>query len=235
MAARCAGGVKRRYESLVTAFGDEKARLIASETEAAFDFFEERVATLKLRTDYARCGTFVGAHSRAAFDTLKRTADDATGELADNYEIIEKADIDREIQTDIYHGGMVIKRAGGVQPARYHTALATACDSAGAALFEYTRATQIVQKADKSFSVTIASATGAQQDRRINANEVIVATNGYSTKSDALACQSRDPGEEFHHCDPTGRQQHGARSDSEPAHDLRYQACAVLLSSLAGR
>lgn len=176
------GGVKRRYKSLVTAFGDEKARLIASETEAAFDFFEERVATLNLRTDYVRCGTFVGAHSKAAFDTLKRTADDATGDLADNYEIIEKADIDREIQTDIYNGGMVIKRAGGVQPARYHTALATACESAGAALFEYTRATQIVQKADKSFSVTIASTTGAQQDRTINANEIIVATNGYSTK-----------------------------------------------------
>lgn len=176
------GGVKRGYDSLVKAYGAEKAQMITSETEAAFDFFEKRVSTLKLPADYNRCGAFVGAHSSASLDELKRKADDATGELADSYEIIERADIDREIQTDIYYGGLVIKRAGGVHPARYHAALATACESAGALLFQYTQATEIVQKSGKGFSVTITSTVGAQQKRTISASEVVVATNGYSTR-----------------------------------------------------
>ena len=85
-----------------------------------------------------------------------------------------KADMHKEVATDAYQGGLLFHSHGGVHPARYQQSLMAAARHAGAQVFGYTPVTGW-QRHGKGF--TVHTPHGA-----LEANDVLLATNGYTAK-----------------------------------------------------
>ena len=78
-----------------------------------------------------------------------------------------------EIDSNYYHGGMVVERSGQLHPAMYYGGLLQATARAGAKLCANTSAERIQRKPGGGF--TVSTSRGL-----IEAGEVVIATNGYT-------------------------------------------------------
>src|SRR5689334_3062796 len=80
-----------------------------------------------------------------------------------------------EIASDYYHGGMVVERTGQLHPALYYGGLLNAAHRAGAKLCANCDAEKIERKGGGGFRVLTSKGP-------IEAKEVVIATNGYTTE-----------------------------------------------------
>ncbi|WP_270937633.1 NAD(P)/FAD-dependent oxidoreductase, partial [Falsiroseomonas oryzae] len=97
-------------------------RLLAEmveEAEASFEALEALIAREGIDCAYRRCGRFVAAHSEAAMDTLAKRAELLNRAAPGAAELIPRARLAEELDTPRYHGGLAIRRAAGLHPARY--------------------------------------------------------------------------------------------------------------------
>jgi glycine/D-amino acid oxidase-like deaminating enzyme len=78
-----------------------------------------------------------------------------------------------EIASDYYHGGMVVDRSGQLHPAMYYGGMLEATARAGAKLCANTDAQRIERKSAGGFTVYT-------NKKRIEADQVVIATNGYT-------------------------------------------------------
>jgi gamma-glutamylputrescine oxidase len=77
-----------------------------------------------------------------------------------------------QIGSDFYHGGVVVEESGGLHPAKLHRALCAAARAAGAELHGHAEVQRLEPAGD---GMALLTARG-----RIQAGEVVVATNGYT-------------------------------------------------------
>lgn len=173
-------GVKRPVDEIAVSLGHELAEKIVFESEAAFDFFEERLKTLDSTAHYQRSGIFIGAHSRSSFEAMKRRAPRLRQAT-----IVERADVHEEVGSDAFYGGTIRARAGQVHPALYHQALVDAGIKAGVQYFEYARAVAS-RKTKDGFETQIDAvvpSTGQQEKLVVTSKEILLATDGYTPPS----------------------------------------------------
>ena len=130
-----------------------------------------------------------------------------------------------EIASDYYYGGMVVERTGQLHPALYYGGLLKATHSAGAKLCAQCDAEKIERKPG-GFRVLTSKGP-------IEAREVVIATNGYTTELtptlEAPAGARRQP----HHRDRGAAGGPGPEPDPEEPRGERYQAGALLLPPVA--
>jgi glycine/D-amino acid oxidase-like deaminating enzyme len=86
--------------------------------------------------------------------------------------MVPRAEQRREIDTDVYYGGMIVERSGGVHPALYFKGLADAARRAGARLVDRA-AVEAIDRDGAQFALRTSRG-------RLSARQVIVATNGYT-------------------------------------------------------
>ena len=86
--------------------------------------------------------------------------------------IVPKEEIRSEIGTDAYFGGLSDESSGGLQPAKYVDGLARAVSHLGVIFCEHTQVEKINRNPDRTELIT------SRGD--IKAEEVIIATNGYT-------------------------------------------------------
>lgn len=172
-------GFKRSAESLGKDIGNAAAEKVVHETEEAFDFFESRAASLEGEIDYRRSGAFIGAHCERAFRGLQSQAT-----FQRDVRIVSRTDVREEIGTDVFVGGVVRGRGGQIHPAKYHRALAEAAEAGGAKLYSHARVVA-VRRANDRFEVQLVVGSGANSKETevlvVKANDVALATNGYTT------------------------------------------------------
>ncbi|SFV38679.1 NAD(P)/FAD-dependent oxidoreductase [Hyphomicrobium facile] len=173
-------GVKRPRDELAGDLGNVLADKIVAETEAAFDFFEERLNTIGNTAHYVRSGAFIGAHTRSVFETMKRRAPglrEAT--------VVARSQVESEVGTSTFFGGMIRARGGQVHPGLYHQALVDAGLRNDVQYFEYSRVVAVRRAADgfETEIETIAPQTGKSEVRLVRSKEVLQATNGYTPQS----------------------------------------------------
>jgi glycine/D-amino acid oxidase-like deaminating enzyme len=77
-----------------------------------------------------------------------------------------------EIDSDFYHGGMVVERAGKIHPALYYKGLLDACRRHEIALLAQTPVARIVGQRD---AFTVETARG-----NVRAKQIVIASNGYT-------------------------------------------------------
>lgn len=172
-------GVKRSVQSLAGEIGEDAAEKLVRESDAAFDFFEARAATLPGEIEYRRSGAFIGANCARSFRALQRQAS-----VQSDVRIIAREDVHQEIATDEFIGGIVKERTGLVHPAKYHRALAEAAKAAGASFYSHSRVVAVRRMGDRfevQLAVSDGGKDGAGEVRVVKANEVVLATNGYTT------------------------------------------------------
>ena len=152
------------------------ARAIVTEGHNALAFIKDFVAEEKLACDFDVGGKFFGAHTPAHFEKIAAAVDRQPEGLAVKAHVVPRAEQAREIDTDLYHGGVVFEEHASIDPAKYHSGLLAKVRAAGVTIVPHCRASAIRRDGDR---FTVESEGGT-----VDAGQVLVATNGYT---DALA------------------------------------------------
>lgn len=118
-------------------------------------------------------GSFCAAYKPSHLEQLKREQEFMFEQLDYENEIVEKKDVASEIDSPLYHGGLIDPNSHYFHPLNYAIGLAGAVEDVGGKVFENSKATSI-EHSDNN--VTISTDKG-----RIIAKNVVIATNGYIT------------------------------------------------------
>ena len=126
--------------------------------------------------DVVRSGHLEVACKQKHFDDYARQAEVIAREFNHQLRVLPRAELQSEIGSSIYYGGMVDEASAGLNPARYVAGLAQAAIRAGATVFENTRVEKIGredQHGTKHWRIT--TSRGA-----LSAREVFAGTSGYT-------------------------------------------------------
>ena len=165
--------IKPSLEKLAAKHGKQKARAIRGEGASALSWIEEFVKSEGIDCDFRKVGRFHAAHSPDAYETLARDAETLRAQEGIECFTVPRAEQKRELGTDTYYGGLVYPNHCSLHPAKYHRGLLRLASDAGAQILGHCRVTAIDRNV-KGFRVTTEKGT-------VEAREVVVATNGYTT------------------------------------------------------
>jgi glycine/D-amino acid oxidase-like deaminating enzyme len=166
------GEIKPGYPELSRRYGRDDALALVREARHALDWLGEFVAEQGLDCDYQQCGRYLAAHNPRQFRKLVKQAQQQIPELEQSLRIVDRRDQASEIDSDYYHGGLLVERHCGLDPAKYHRGLLQLVEASGASLFGHCAALGV--KAVKD-GFEVRSSRGL-----IRTRELVVATNGYT-------------------------------------------------------
>jgi glycine/D-amino acid oxidase-like deaminating enzyme len=165
-------GLSEELGAMEKKLGKEKVQQLFWESIESVNAVENLVAEGNIDCDFYRYGHLEAAFRPSHFEYLKQ--DQALMSQQYNYEtrIISAADLKTEIDSPLYHGALLDPISAGVHPGKYIAGLVTMADRCGVALHEKVTA-ETIERRGTGFSVATNRGT-------IAADEVIVATNGYT-------------------------------------------------------
>src|SRR5262245_22701581 len=142
-----AGSLKLGHAELARAFGPERANALLAESARCLPFLEELLEREAIACHYRRGGRFVGAHCPSAYAALVDRLETMRQLTGAGAWAVPRARQREEIDTDLYHGGVVVEASGGLHPALYHRGLAEAARRAGALVAEEAPVEAIARRA----------------------------------------------------------------------------------------
>ena len=161
------------YSMMRNRYGADKARALVAEGIASLEFIKNLIRLRGLDAGLQEVGRLRGAWTLADYDSMGREADLLRGDFGLPVDVVSKADMQREVATDAYQGGLLFHSHGGVHPALYQQSLLGSARQAGARVFGYTPVTAW-ERDGAGFRVTTTRGV-------IAAREVLLASNGYTT------------------------------------------------------
>lgn len=169
--------IKPGYAALSRRYGVEHAGAIMNAGHDGLFWIEEFIKQQGIDCAFERCGRFYGAHSAKYFKTLDKKLLDQPPGVSLNAEVVPASEQHRYIGSDHYHGGIVYHDHCSLDPGRYHLGLLSRAESLGATVIGNARVTrmQAAKAGVKNSGFSVITTRGTVQ-----ANEVILATNGYS-------------------------------------------------------
>ncbi len=168
-------GLKLPASTLIARYGKEATARMYAASLASIDFVEQLVQQENIACDFARCGHLEVACKAKHFDDFRRGAEAIAREFGHQQRLIPKNQLQSEIGSAIYHGGLVDAASAGLNPARYVAGLARAAERAGAAIFEHARVEEIQREGARGWRIATPRGT-------LRAKDVLVATSGYTTR-----------------------------------------------------
>jgi glycine/D-amino acid oxidase-like deaminating enzyme len=169
-------GLKKGVETLIARYGLETSRRLYAASLASIDCVEEIVKGEEIACDFSRTGHLEVAVKAKHFEGFQRSAELIAREFNHTLRLVPKKDLQQEIGSEIYHGGLVGETSAGVNPARYVAGLRQAAARAGAQLFDGTRVESVDRQPGHAASTyQIRTSRGA-----LSAGAVFAATSGYT-------------------------------------------------------
>jgi glycine/D-amino acid oxidase-like deaminating enzyme len=152
--------------------GLDTARRLYRESVDAVDAVERLVEEGRIDCAFRRTGFLYAAFKPRHAEALQRTRTFMGEHFGHSAEWIPAERIREEVDSPIYHGGLLEKRDAGVHPARYIAGLIRLARQLGVRLHEKVTALGITGRPG---DLTVATDCGA-----IRAAKVVAATNGYT-------------------------------------------------------
>ncbi len=174
------GEIKPGFGELSRRYGQDNAREMVLEARGGLEWLARFIEENAIECDFRRSGRFVAAHSSRQFRRLCAEADNQPAGLERLLQPIGPSEQRREIDSDYYHGGVLVEDHCGLDPARYHRGLLELARARGATVVGRCRASAIERRGD-GFRVNTERGT-------VNCRRLLVATNGYT---DAVAAWQR--------------------------------------------
>src|SRR4029077_16081375 len=125
-------GLKLGVNKLIARYGRERARRMYAASVASMDCVEQLVREEQIACDFSRCGHLEVACKQKHFDDYARQVEVIAREFNHQLRIVPRGELQSEIGSSIYYGGMVDEISAGLNPARYVAGLAKAAADAGA-------------------------------------------------------------------------------------------------------
>ncbi len=171
-------GLKLGVNKLIAMYGRERTQRMYAASVASMDCVERIVREENIACDFSRCGHLEVACKQKHFDGYARQVEVIAREFNHQLRIVPRNELQSEIGSSIYYGGMVDEVSAGLNPARYVAGLAGAAAKAGAAIFERTRVEKIEREAQQGgrgpgWRVTTSRGT-------LRARDVFAGTSGYT-------------------------------------------------------
>ncbi|MEX2294332.1 MAG: FAD-binding oxidoreductase [Acidimicrobiales bacterium] len=199
--------LKAGPRSLERTYG-ELGRRLHTAVEEAFDHVEALIKDERFDCNYHRCGQLYVSHSPHGARHLDELADELNS-VGSAAHVVRGEALATEIGSTLFAAGLVVERSGGLHPARFHAGLTRVALSVGASLHAHTPAIGLARPGT-GWAVTTPRG-------RIEAGDVLIATNGYANRlvpdlqrrvlpmgSFIIATEPLDP-ELAHSVLPTGR------------------------------
>jgi len=168
-------GHRLSYTKLIARYGAQKAQDLVGEGMASLEFLKDLVAAERIDAGLQPCGRVRGAWTQADYDLIARDAEALRRDLSMPIDVLTKADVRKEVATDLYQGGLLFRAHGAVHPALLQQGLLATARAAGAFVAGYTPVTAIRREAS---GFTVETTRG-----RIAASQVVATTNGYTGRS----------------------------------------------------
>ncbi len=162
--------IKPTLADLSSRHGAELAARIGAEGRAAVENLRNLANHEGVECDWRPNGCFLAAHTRRHFDALAREAESTDADQ--HVTLIKRADLDTELHSDRYFGGLVYHDDASIQPAKLVRSLYARASDAGAIVQGNCRVNGIA-RARSGFEIATARGTVA-------ARKVLIATNGYT-------------------------------------------------------
>ncbi len=169
--------LKKSFTTLAKKIGLDPAIRVYQELDAAYQTTLAFIRRESINCYAVRCGRFIGATSVAHYDDLAHEMEQLNRHLGLPFHMVSRSDQRSEIATDLYFGGAVIPDLGSVHPGLYHRGLLERVLAAGASIVTRTQVDRI-QRLEGQRRFLVKTATGD-----VLCQDVVVATNGYTTKS----------------------------------------------------
>ena len=172
-------GMKLGVNQLISMYGRELTQRMYAASLASMDCVEQIVREEGIDCDFVRCGHLEVACKQKHFDDYARQAEVIAREFNHTLRVVQKHELNSEIGSTIYYGGMVDEVSAGCNPARYVAGLARAAMKAGAEVFEHARV-ETIQRDSRQGEPGWKLATSRGP---LWAREVFVGTSGYTGKA----------------------------------------------------
>jgi glycine/D-amino acid oxidase-like deaminating enzyme len=168
-------GLKLGVNKLISMYGRERTQRMYAASLQSIDCVEEIVREESIDCDFSRCGHLEVACKKKHFDDYARQVETIAREFNHNLRIVKRDELQQEIGSKIYYGGMVDEISAGCNPARYVAGLGKAAINAGACVSESTK----VQSIERHSSQGEKGWKLATSRGPVFAKNVLVATSGY--------------------------------------------------------
>src|SRR3977135_770682 len=136
-------GLKLGVNKLISMYGRELTRRMYAASLQTIDCVEQIVREEGIDCNFSRCGHLEVACKQKHFDDYARQVEVIAREFNHQLRIVPRHELQSEIGSSIYYGGMVDEVSAGLNPARYVAGLAQAAIRRGASVFENTRVEKI--------------------------------------------------------------------------------------------
>lgn len=167
-------GLKQDISIIYKKYGPDYAKEFWKTSVDAIDLLERIVEEENIDCNWYRSGHVSLAYKQSHYDELEEYATWLGTEFGHKKTLVPKSDLQSEIGTDAYYGGLSDEMSGGIQPAKYVYGLAHAVANQGVLLYEQASVSEI-QKNRDGFDITTTKGG-------LRSKEVIIATNGYTDK-----------------------------------------------------
>ena len=163
-------GVRQAVEKL----GFENAVRLYESYAEAIDLIEKLVTEEKIDCNFARTGKLNLASKPAHYEGFQKTVELLNTRLGGEAHLVPKAELRREIGSDVFHGGWHDSKSAGLHVGKYIRGLGEAAERAGVTIHEQAP----VQKLTK-----VGSGHELETPRgRIQADQVLLATGAYTRR-----------------------------------------------------
>jgi glycine/D-amino acid oxidase-like deaminating enzyme len=170
-------GLKLGVNKLISMYGRERTQRMYAASLASIDCVEQLVREENIACEFSRSGHLEVACKQKHFDDYARQVEVIARECNHALRIVPRHELETEIGSPIYYGGMVDEVSAGLNPAQYMAGLAQAAIRTGALIFENTRVEKIEREPRQGTpGWRLTTSRGA-----FWARDVFVATSGYTS------------------------------------------------------
>ena len=172
-------GMKLSVNQLISIYGRDLTRRMYAASLQTIDCVEQIVREEAIDCDFSRCGHLEVACKQKHFDDYARQVDVIAREFDHQLRVVQKNELNAEIGSNIYYGGMVDEVSAGLNPARYVAGLGRAATNAGAEIFEHARVEGLLRESrqgEAGWKITTSRGP-------LWAREVFVGTSGYTGRA----------------------------------------------------
>lgn len=169
-------GMKLGVNKLISMYGRELTRRMYAASLASMDCVEQIVREDEIECNFARCGHLEVACKQKHFDDYQRQVEVIEVEFNHKLRVVPRNELNSEIGSTVYYGGMVDEVSAGCNPAQYVAGLARSAIKAGAEIFEHAAVGSIERESrEGQAGWKISTSRGS-----IRAHDVFVGTSGYT-------------------------------------------------------
>lgn len=166
-------GLKLDAAVVEARYGHDLARQLFDDSIASVTTVEQIISQEQIDCGFARTGHLLVANKPAHYVAMLKEAEWYQQHFNHVTRTISQNDLNSELGSQVYFGGLVDETSAGLNPAQYVVGLSKAAERAGARLFPHTRLLKI-EKSSSGYKLIT-------QRGEISAGPVLIATGGYTT------------------------------------------------------